>query len=64
MGYKTTGEPWVYIYSQTIKKMPFKMGLPLKKQPKPENYRTTINRFKQKLKHQSNHFCWFANFEK
>jgi amidase len=34
-----------YLYSQTLsRRCPFKMGFAFEKQPKPENYQTTINR--------------------
>jgi hypothetical protein len=48
MVYKATGEPWgLTFYSQTLsRRCPFKMGFAFEKQPKPENYQTTINRFK------------------
>jgi hypothetical protein len=46
MGYKTENHGDLP-YSQTLsRRCPFKMGFAFEKQPKPENYLTTINRFK------------------
>jgi hypothetical protein len=45
MGLQTTGEPWDFIARPYQEDALLKWVLPLKKQPKPENYLTTINRF-------------------